>query len=125
MAHPDAANAARQRDAAPLFGELIRDAMLAPRRLVDGHRYHCPVKIGGDAIAEIGFPTADLAQRLFAAGLVQVFEAVEAVAAIAHHLARWRHVRKLLSKFQYAHFGLDDLLLSRHALSMSDGQITS
>jgi hypothetical protein len=124
MPHPDAAHAAR-RNAAPLFSQFIRDAMLAPRRLLDRHRHNGLLEIRGNAVAEIGLAAANLTEGLFAARVVQLLETIEAVTAVAHHLARLRDVPKLLGEHQHAYFGLDDLLLSRHALSMSDCQITS
>ena len=99
--------------------------MLPPRGLVNRHRDDRLFELARNAVAEIRFPAADLAERVFATGLVQLLEAIEAVAAVAHHLAGLGDIPELLGELQHADCGLDDLLLSRHALSMSACQITS
>src|SRR3954447_22120807 len=49
-----------------------------------------------------------------APSIIQLLEAVEAVARVAHHLAGLADVAELLGKFQQANFGPNDLLLFRH-----------
>ena len=51
-----------------------------------------------------------LLQGQFAAGVVEVLEPVEAVAAVAHHLAGLADVAELPGKLQQADLGADDLL---------------
>src|SRR4029453_3178309 len=99
--------------------------MLSPRRLIDRHRDHRVLEFARDAIPQIGFPTADLPERLLPAGRVQLLETIEAVTTVAHDFASLGHVTKLLGELQDTHFRFNDLLFSRHALSVSDCQITS
>ncbi len=46
-------------------------------------------------------------------------ETVEAVAAVAHHLAGLTDIAKLLGKLQQSYFGADDLLLGGHGVLQS------
>jgi len=71
-----------------------------------------------------GFRPTDLLQALFAVAVVLLFEAIEAVAAVPHDLARLRDVAELSGEFQHADFRLDDLLFSRHRTS-DDRQLMS
>jgi hypothetical protein len=68
-------------------------------------------------MVEIRLATADLLERVSAAALVQLLEAVETVAAVAHDLARLRHVPELLRELQDPDLRLDDLLFGRHCTS--------
>jgi len=106
MPYPDTTDTGR-RNAAPLFGEFIGDPMLTSRGLIDRNGDDRVFEVAGDAIAEIRLAAADFAERLFAAGLVQLLEAIEAVSAVAHHLTGLRHVTQLLGELQHSHFGLD------------------
>src|SRR4029079_10719881 len=65
-----------------------------------------------DAILQHRFLAADFLQRQFAAFVVQFLEAIEAVAAVAHHFAGLADVTKLLGKLEQSNFGADDLLFS-------------
>ena len=53
-------------------------------------------------------------QRKTCARTVEVLEAVEAVARVAHHLAGLRDVAELPGEFQQAGLGADDLLVLGH-----------
>ena len=57
---------------------------------------------GDDPVLQDRLPAGDLLQGGFAARLVQFLEAVEAVAAIAHHLAGLGDIAELLGQFQHA-----------------------
>src|SRR6266487_4027024 len=59
---------------------------------------------------------ADLLQRQLAAFVVEFLEPVEAVAAVAHHLAGLADVAKLLGKLQQPNLGTDNLLLGGHGV---------
>src|SRR5213075_587719 len=59
---------------------------------------------------------ADLLQRQLAAFVVEFLEAVEAVAAVSHHLAGLAHIAELFGEFQQPDLGADDLLLGRHGV---------
>jgi hypothetical protein len=50
---------------------------------------------------------ADLLQCQLAAFVVEFFEAVEAVAAVAHHLTGLAHTAELLGKLQQSNLGAD------------------
>lgn len=56
----------------------------------------------------------NLLEGRFAAGLIQLLKAVEAISAIAHLRTGFRHVAELLRQFQHPYLRLDDLLLRRH-----------
>src|SRR6266550_2837693 len=53
-----------------------------------------------DAVFQHWLLATDLLQRQLAAFVVKLLEAIEAVAAIAHHLAGLAHIAKLLGKLQ-------------------------
>src|SRR6202011_2067396 len=57
---------------------------------------------------------ADLLQRQLAAFVIEILEPVEAIAAIAEHLAGLAHIAKLPGELQQAHLSLDNLLVLRH-----------
>jgi hypothetical protein len=113
VADPHTAHAGR-RDRPPLLGELVGHSVLAPRRLIDRHRDDQLFEIARDPVAQIRLASADLAQRVLATRLIQLFEPIEAVAAVPHDLAGLGHVSQLLGEIKDADFGLDDFLLSRH-----------
>jgi hypothetical protein len=100
------------------------DPMLAPRRLLDRQREDRGFETRGEAIAQIRLPTADLAQRLFTASRTAL-KTDRSYRGCSPSPCALRHMSKLLGELQHAHFRFDDLVLSRHALSVSDGQITS
>ena len=51
-----------------------------------------------------------------AAFVVEFLEAVEAVAAVSHHLAGLAHIAELFGELQEPNLGADDLLLGRHGV---------
>src|SRR5215204_2438120 len=55
-----------------------------------------------------------LLKRQLASGLVEILEAIEAVARVPHHLAGLAHVAKLPGELQQAQLGADDLLFLSH-----------
>src|SRR4029079_15568858 len=118
VAAPHTPHAAR-RNANALFGELVGHAHLTPGRLLDGEGHDPLLHIRSRAIAQIWFSPADFLEAFFAAGLIQLFEAIEAVAAIAHDLAGLTDISELLRQLQQAHLRPNDLLLSRHCSSLT------
>ena len=118
MPDPHAAHAAWG-NANAFFGELVRDAHLPPRRLLDGQGDHALLDIRRRAIPQIRFASADFFQPFFAAGGVQLLEAIETIAAVTHDLAGLTDISKLLRQLQQAHLRPDDLLLSRHCSSLT------
>ena len=69
-----------------------------------------------DPVLQHRLLAADLLQRQLAAFVVQLLEPVEAVAAVAHHLAGLADIAELLGQLQQADLGPDDLLFSRHGV---------
>src|SRR5262249_58412477 len=61
----------------------------------------------------------DFLQGQFAALVVELLEPVEAVAAVAHHLAGLADIAELLGELQQTNLGADDLLFSRHGVLQS------
>jgi len=55
-----------------------------------------------------------ISQRQFAALVVELLEAVEAIATVAHHLASLAHIAELFGQLQEPNLGADDLLFGRH-----------
>src|ERR1700757_1853510 len=83
-------------------------------RLLDGQRHHGLFDLDRRAVLQDRLAPADLLQRQLAAFIVQLLEAVKAVAAVPHHLAGLADVAELLGQFQQPDLGPDDLLLLRH-----------
>ena len=113
MALPDAAHAGRRDRQAALL-ERLRDPDLAEGRLLDRQRDRRLLDLDRRAVLQDRLPAADLLQRQFAAFVVQLLEPVEAVAAVAHHLAGLADVAELLGQFQQPHLYPDDLLFLGH-----------
>lgn len=80
MPHPEAADTGR-RNRSSLFREFVGDPMLPPRGLFDRHRDDRVLEFARNTVAEIRCPAADLAEGVFATGVVQLLEAIEAVTA--------------------------------------------
>jgi hypothetical protein len=89
MSQPDAAHARRGNEQTAL-GQLVGYAHLTEGRLLQGDFEHCFFDVLFDPILGTRFASADLAQGQLATLLVQLLEAVKAVAGIAHHLASLR-----------------------------------
>ena len=66
------------------------------------------------AVFQDRLAAADLLERLLAALIVELLEAVEAVAAVAHHLTGLANIAELLGQFQQPDLGADNLLLLCH-----------
>src|SRR5262249_30392911 len=81
----------RDRQAAAL--ERLRDAHLAPGRLLDRQRPHRLFDLDRRAVLEDWLSAADLLQRQLTTFVVQLLEPVKAIAAVAHHLAGLAHPR--------------------------------
>ena len=107
---PDAAHSG-WRNKQTAAGEFVGHAHLAEGWLVQGDLDHRFFDVFFDPVPRARFASADLAQGQLATGLVQLFEAVKAVAGIAHHLAGLRDATQQLAELQQPHFVLDDLLV--------------
>jgi hypothetical protein len=113
VALPHAAHPSRRdRQAAALEG--LRDAHLAPGRLLDCQRHRRLFDLDRRAVLQDRFAAADFLQRQLAAFVVQLLEAVEAVSAVAHHLAGLADIAELLGQFQQSDLRSNNLLLLCH-----------
>ena len=65
---------------------------------------------GGVRFFKIGFAPRQLLQRQFAAGVVKLLEAIEAVARVAHHFAGLADIAELPRQLQQPYLGADDRL---------------
>src|SRR6202047_1966648 len=113
MTLPHATHAGR-RDREPALPQLVGDADLAESRLLNGNRNDGVFDLLCDAVFQYWLLAADLLQRQLGAFVIKLLEAVEAVAAITHHLAGPAHIAKLLGKLQEPDLGADDLLFGGH-----------
>ena len=96
---PDAANAG-WRDRKRFATQLVGHADLAPCGLLYGGLEHRSLDVWHDPILGHRLAAADLSQRFLAPGLVQLFEAVEAVSTVAKHLTCLGGVAQLLSQLK-------------------------
>jgi hypothetical protein len=92
---------------------------LAEGRLLDRQRHDGILDFLRHAVLQHRLLAADLGQRQLPAFVVELLEAVEAVAAIAHHLAGLAHVAELLGKLQQPSLCTNDLLFGRHGVLQS------
>lgn len=114
VAHPDAANP-EGRHLSPALLQLVGSSRLTPGWLLDRDRHDGHLDLRRGAVLQIGLGARDLGQGQIAAFLIQVPEAIEAVAAVAHHPASLGDAAQLLGQFQQADLGLDHLTLGgRH-----------
>ena len=109
-------------------GETVRPRFkssletLAPGRLVDGERDHGFLDRRIGPVLEDRLAPREFLQRQLAAFVVELLEPIEAVPAIAHHLAGLgdpgsspgQAIAELLGQLEHAHFGADDLLVLGH-----------
>src|SRR4029453_9158691 len=93
---------------------LVGDADLAEGGLLQREVDDEGLDLGRGPVGQQRLLAAQLLQREFAAGLVELLEAVEAVARVAHHLAGLAHVAELLGELEQAQLGPDNLLLLGH-----------
>src|ERR1700759_3947451 len=114
VAHPNAAYAKRRHLGAALL-QLVGGPRLAPGGLVDGHSHDHRLDLRRGAVLQIGLGACDLGQRKIPTLLIQIPEAIEAIARIAHHSAGLGHAAQLLSQLQQPDLSLDHLTLGgRH-----------
>ena len=113
MALPDAANAGR-RDRMAELAKLVGDADLAISRPVQRKLDDDRLDLGRRAVLQDRLAPRQLLQRQFAAGVVKLLEAIEAVARVAHHLAGLADIAELLGQLQQPDLGADDLLFLGH-----------
>ena len=109
-AHPEG----RDRQAA--LGQFVGDAHLAPGRLFDRQGDNRRLDLRRHPVLQDWLSPRYLLQREFAAFVVELLEAVKAVARVAHHLAGLADIAELLGQFEQAGLGPDDLLVLGHGL---------
>src|SRR5437762_11446734 len=102
--------------------QRLRYPHLAPGRLLDCHLDRRLFDVRRRPVLQDRLAAADLLQRQLAAFVVQLLEPVEAVTAVAHHLAGLADIAELLGQLQQTHLHPDNLLLLRHVVvSVSAG----
>ena len=82
------------------FLQLIGDPHLAVGRLLQRKLDHRLLDLRIGPILQIRLAARNLRQRRFPAGLVELLEAIEAVATEAQHLARFGHAAQRLRQLQ-------------------------
>src|SRR5690606_21976337 len=110
---PHAAHAER-RNGVPLLFELVGDPHLAEGRPLDRHLDHGFLDRRIDPVLLERLAARHLGERQIAALLVELLEAIEAVAAVSHDPAGLADAAELLGQLQEADLRLDDLLFRRH-----------
>src|SRR5262249_13088782 len=115
VAQPHTAHAGG-RDHKPALHQFIGHADLTEGRLLDRQHYDGVLDLLRHAVLQYRLLPADFLQGQFTALLLELLEAVEAIAAVAHHLAGWADVAELLGELQRANLGADDLLFTRQGV---------
>ena len=93
--HPDAAYALRRDAQSAALADLVGDAHLAVGRKLQRQGDHSLLDLWIDAVLQQRPATRDLLQRGLAALVVQLLEAVEAVARVTHDAAGLADVSQL------------------------------
>ena len=117
VAQPDGTDA-EGRDRHPLLSEFVGDPGLAQGRLVDRHGHHRRFDLGRNPVLQDRLAARHLLKRQLPAFVVEIPEPVEAVPAVAHHLAGLADVAELPGQFEQAGLGANDFLILGH-LSVS------
>ena len=89
----------------PALCQFVGDPDLAKSGLLDGERNDSVLDLLRYTILQDRLLAADFLQRQFAALVVELLEAIETVAAVAHHLAGLADVAELLGQLQQSDFG--------------------
>jgi hypothetical protein len=121
MAQPDAANALRRHCQRVTLAHLVGDTNLAVRGKLQCQVDHSLLDLGIDTVLQQRPAPRHLDQRGFTALVVQILEAVEAVARITHHPTGLADVAELLGELQDADLGANDLLLLSHGGLLRSG----
>jgi hypothetical protein len=96
--------------------QRLRYPHLAPGRLLDCHLDRRLFDVRRRPVLQDRLAAADLLQRQLAAFVVQLLEPIEAVAAVAHHLAGLADIAELLGQFQEPDLRSDNLLFLGHSV---------
>jgi hypothetical protein len=115
---PDGTDTARGNEDGFLF-KFVGDAELAESGLFDGEFEDGFLDVLLYAIFDYRLPAADFLKSLFAAGIVKLFEAVEAVSGVPHDFAGLGNVPQLPRQFKQSDFGFDDFLFRVHLTILS------
>src|SRR6185369_3188266 len=102
------------RDAHAALEEFVRHPHLSEGRLINRQGDDGLLDLRCHAVLQDRFAPRDLLQGQLPTFVVELLEAIEAVARIAHHLAGLADIAELLGQFEKAGLGLDDLLLFSH-----------
>ena len=111
---PDGANP-EGRDCHASFQELIGDTNLAEGRLFDGKRHDGVFDFRRHSVLQDRLASRNLLQGEFTTLIVKLLEPVEAVAAVAHHLASLADIAELFGQFEHAGLGANDFLILGHS----------
>ncbi len=107
VAQPNGAHASL-RDHDAFLAKLVGNAHLSESRVLKRHLHDGVLDMFLHAVLDHGLAARYLLQCKLASLFVQLLEAVEAVAAVAHYLAGSRHVAQLLGQLKKPQFVLDD-----------------
>jgi hypothetical protein len=121
VAQPDAANALWRHGKRVALAHLVGDANLAIGRQLQRELDDSLLDLRVNAVLQQRPAARDLLQRGLAALVVQILEAVEAVARVAHHPTGLADVAELLGQLQDADLGANDLLLLSHGGLLRSG----
>jgi hypothetical protein len=100
----------------PALPQFVGHAQLPECRLLERERNDRVFDLLSYAVLQHRLLAADLLQRQLAACIVKLLEAVEAVAAVAHHLAGLADIAELFGELQQPDFRPDDLLFGRRGV---------
>ena len=112
-AHP------RRRNRHRFLFQFVRHPHLAEGRLFHGHLHHRSLDLYRHTVLQHRLAPGNLLQRQLAAFLVELLEAIEAVAAVAHYPAGLAHIPQLLGQLQHAGLRSNHFLCLRHLPSPS------
>ena len=104
------------RDRQAALAQFVGHPQLAPGRLFDRKVHHRPLNVRRGTVLQARLAPADLLQRQLATFVIELFETIEAVPTVAHHLARSAHIAELLRQLQKPHLGPDNLLFLCHRM---------
>jgi len=98
----------------PALAQLVGHPHLAEGRLLQRKPDEDRLGVGRDAVLQDRLSPREFLQRQFPAGVIKLLEAIETVAAVAHHHAGLADVAELLRQLQQPDLDADDLLFGGH-----------
>src|SRR6476661_1104726 len=106
MTHPYAAYTA-SRDKQAFLSQFITNPLLTESRILKGNSYDGFFHFGINTVLEYGFTAGDFLKSGFAACVVQLFDAVKAVAGIAKQFAGLGNITQLFCQLQQPNLRFD------------------